>query len=335
VSERVLGSSNPVARWGRKSKRSCFDSIGGFVAGIVLFFVTFLIPFNAARTEKDSKDVRKLEVISAEQASGWDGKALVEGVLTVSNSPRAPFGNSSGIVAYRYLVEDYETKIVTKVETHTETRNGQDVEVKEEVKKEVSDWVTKRDDKVWADLQLGAVNIEPGAVDIRLGWEEIYKSENPPGKHRETVEVIRPPLKVLLAAELAGGQIAAQPDFAILTWQSKDELVASLNQAEEGRRWGLIFLSILLWTISLNLLMGPAMLLLNIMPVEAVGCAARAAVTFVAFLIACSMTFIVYFLTAYWWLVFILLAVLAVVAFSLGNKHRKPQMAEEVPTAEE
>ena len=37
VSRKVVGSANPIARWGRGSKSTCMDSLGGFFVGLLLF----------------------------------------------------------------------------------------------------------------------------------------------------------------------------------------------------------------------------------------------------------------------------------------------------------
>lgn len=331
VSERVLGSANPVARWGRESKSTCLGSFGGFVIGAVLFFAGFALPYYAARTEKDSRDVSKLTPVSVEQAAGISGKALLTGILQSDNSLRVPKGTASNILAYKYTVEDLVVRPETRQETKTVVRNGQDVEVTEEVTEMVEKWETTLDDEQWQPLCLGALEIDHSRAD--LPWETVFSELRADQKHREQVKVVKGGVQVLLACEMQNGAIVAKPDFYILTTKNKDELVAQMNTAEETGRWGLIIASVILWTISFNLLLGPLMILINIIPVKAVGGVVRGAVTFVSLLIASLMTWIVYVAVRYWWVIALLLAALGIWLVVALNRNRQahPQLEVEPP----
>ena len=333
VSERVIGSANPVARWGRESQSSCMGAFGGFFVGLLLFFVTFALPYCAARTEKDSKDVSKLTVITTDEAATYSGKALVQGVLQSDGTIHVPKGNASGILAYDYIVEDLVTRQEKHNETHTEVRNGKEVEVAEEVTEDVEEWQTTHQDEQWQVLRVGNITVDRMRAQIDLPWNEEYNVTSPNQKHRETVKVVKGGLNVLLACELKDGALVPIPDFYILTAKSKDELVSQMNATEETSRWMLIAASVLLWTISMNLLVGPLMLFINIVPIKALGAAARGAVTFVSFIIACLITWITYVAVRYWWVIAILLGVLAVWLIVAVNRHRqaRPQLDPEPP----
>lgn len=331
VSERVIGSANPVAKWGRETQSSCMGAFGGFFVGLLLFFVTFALPYCAARTEKDSKDVSKLQVITTEQAAAYSGKALVQGVLQSDGTLHAPKGNVSGILAYNYLVEDLVTKPEKHTETHKEVRDGKEVEVTEEVTEMVEEWQTTHQDEQWQVLRLGNITIDQSRAQIDLPWNEEYNVLSPSQKHRESVKVVKGGLTVLLACELKDGALVDIPDFYILTSKAKDQLVSTMNASEETNRWLLIIASIVLWTISMNLLVGPLMLFVNIVPVKALGALARGAVTAVSFILACLITWITYVAVRYWWAIAILLAVLAVWLVVAVNRHRQanPQLEPE------
>jgi hypothetical protein len=331
VSERVLGSANPVAKWGRESQSSCMGAFGGFFIGLLLFFVTFALPYCAARTEKDSKDVSKLDVITTEQAATYSGKALVQGVLQSDGTIRAPKGDASGILAYKYTVEDLVTKPMKRNETHKEVRNGQEVEVTEEVTEMVEEWETTHADEQWQPLRLGGITIDRNVAMIDLPWNPAYDVLSQNQKHRESVDVVKGVLDVLLACELKDGAMVPIPDFYILTSKPKDQLVSQMNATEETNRWLLIIASIVLWTISLNLLVGPLMLFINVVPIKALGALARGAVTFVSFIIACMVTWVTYVAVRYWWAIVILLALLAVWLLVAVNRHRqaRPQLEPE------
>ena len=326
VSEKMLGSANPVARWGRSSKSTCWDSIGGFFLGILLFFVTFALPYCAAKTEKDSKDVAMLDVITTAQAASHSGKALVQGVITPQQQLTVPLiKDASNVLAFDYTLEHWETWTETHEETHTETRNGQDVEVTEEVTEEVSGWKVKKQDTQWAVVRLGDINIDPQRCKIDLPWESAYSNEYTRGadKYKETVKIIRGGIDVLLAAELANGQVIAKPDFNRIYAGTKEEFVSQMNREEEASRWGFIIASIVLWTIAFNLIIGPAFILFNILPIKEIGCAIRGIYTFVSLIIACLLTWITYVAIKYWWLIAILMVVLAVAIIVMASRNRK------------
>ena len=109
---RVLGSANPVARWGRGAKQTCFDSIGGFFVGLLLFFVPFGLTYCAAKTEKDSKDISQLTVKPAAEASAVDGKALLEGRVTAVEDLQPVIGEDldGPVIYYDYHVRREVTK---------------------------------------------------------------------------------------------------------------------------------------------------------------------------------------------------------------------------------
>ena len=337
VSKKVLGSANPVARWGRSSKNTCMDSIGGFFFGLLLFFVTFALPYCAATTEKDSKDMAKLDQVNAAEAAGLDGKYAVKGILSAGNEVEAPVGDvDKPILAYRYLVERYEPHIETRQETRTEVQNGMDVEITEEVEEEVWEWETLESDEDWAQFKLGTITIDPQKCKIgELKWQQVYKDEyedyDTGYKIRETCEVMYANVSVILAAEFAGGQVVDKPDFYRITTGSMDDMVAKAHGEEEGQRWMLIVLSVILWTISMNLILGPAMILINIIPIKEISGAVRGVLTFVSLIIACLITFVTYVAIRYWWVIVLaLLALTAFVIYSVNkNRSAEPDIDEE------
>jgi hypothetical protein len=132
---------------------------------------------------------------------------------------------------------------------------------------------------------------------------------------------------VLLAADLHGGQIAEDPDFAILTYKSSEELIAELHKTEEGQRWLLIAMSVILWTVSLNLIVGPAMVLFNIFPIQAVGCALRSLIGLLSFVVACALTAVMYISVRYWWAVLLGLALIIWLLVSVIRKGKTPAAA--------
>ena len=311
INEKILGSANPMAMWGRNSSQSCFGAFSGFFIGLLMFALTFLLPFNAARTEKDSKDVSHLQVMPVADAASFSGKALLSGTAEAVSRMQVPRGSANNIFAFNYTVEEYVTHDETHEETHTEVRNGKEVQVTEQVTEEVTEWIENKDRSrnEWSDIRFGHLTLQHGQTGLKidLPWREIYKSGDEGTKLRETVEVVDGNKQCLLAVELNNGQVVDKPDFFRLTDKSKDELTSAMNSEEESSRWMLIILSVVLWTISFNLMLGPAMLMFNIFPVKQVGGCARGIVTLLSLIAAVLTTWITYVFTRYWWVIVLLL----------------------------
>jgi hypothetical protein len=325
ISRKVIGSANPAARWGRHAKASCWDSISGFFVGLVLFLVTFSLPYCAAKTEKDSKQLA-MDVTPVAQAASLTGIATVQGPLTAVNQLQVPYAETDKpVLAYDFLREDWETWEETHNETHTETVNGKDEEVTEEVTEEVSGWKELTHELQWSPIRLGSINIDHNKCRIELPWQQTYQQEFEDNgtRIRDTVKVVEVPQDAYLYAEFTDGQIAPDPDFARLSTRGPEAQKQQMNKEEESGRWLKIIAAIILWTISLNLLLGPAMLLINIIPVQQIGAAVRAVLTFVSFVIACIMTFVTYTFIRYWWVFVLLLVVLAVVVTVSAMQRRQ------------
>lgn len=329
VSERVIGSSNPVARWGRESKSTCFDSIGGFFVGLLLFFITFSLPYCAAKTEKVSQDVAQWEVISTIESAGHTGPALVEGVVEAASEITPPVIDvDKPILAYHYLVERFETRLEPREKTETVTRDGQDVEVTTEELVEVQEWVTVDEDRTWAEVKLGGVRIDPQKCKMELPWVSKFHDTyaSPSGEDmREEVSVVYAGAKVLLAAELESGQVKPQSKPYRLTTGSKDELVGQMHREEESRRWFFLIASVILWVIAFNLMVGPAMIIFNIFPIKAIGTAVRAIIGVIALVMAIITTAVTYVVIAYWWVIALLMVVLAVAVVVAANRGRQAE----------
>ena len=336
VKRRVVGSANPIARWGRDSKTTCFDSIGGFFVGLLLFFVTFALPFCAARTEKDSKDIAQLDVIPVAQAQAVDGKALVQGQLTAATEISPPIEDPERpILAYRYALERYEPHDETRTETRTEIEGGQEVEYTDEVIEEVWEWEILDSESDWAKATLGTINLDLQKCTHDLDWKSLFSDKYTDADTgydmRESVEVIYAGDSVILAGEFAGGQVIAGADFYRLTTGTKDELVGEMHQEEETQRWVLIVLSVILWAISFNLIVGPAFILLNIVPIKAVGAAARGIFGVIALIMAVITTAVTYIVIAYWWVIALLMVVLAVALVVVANRNREAEPELDLP----
>jgi len=327
VSERVLGSSNPVARWGRESKSTCMDSIGGFFFGLLLFFITFSLPYCAAQTEKVSQDVAKWDVVTSVDAAAYSGSALVSGELIAASEITPPIIDvDKPILAYHYSVERFETRYETRTETEIKTIDGQDVEVTTEVEDKIEEWVIVDEDKAWATVKLGGITINPQKCKMDLPWVSKHSDSytGPTGDEmREEVLVIYAGATVLLAAQFNDGQVAVESKPYRITTESKDQLVATMNTEEETRRWLFLIGSVVLWMIAFNLMTGPAMIILNIFPIKVIGAAMRVVIGVISFIMAAITTAVTYLVVAYWWVIALLMVGVAVAIVVTANRDRK------------
>jgi len=329
VSRRVVGSANPVAKWGRDSKSTCMDSIGGFFFGVLLFLVTFSLPFCAARTEKDSKQV-KMDVTPAAAVAEVEGIATVQGNLSASPALAPPVGEpDQPILAYDYLVERYEYWEETHEETRTEIEGGKEVEYTEEVTTEHEGYREYQHEKKWGNVKLGGISIDPNKCKIDLPWVEIlkeeYLNEATMDQMRQTVKVIYAAADVYLYGEFAGGQIVDKPDFYRLSTRPPEAEAEQMHKEEESGRWFKIIAAIILWTISFNLMLGPAMVLINIFPVKAIGAGMRFVLTLVSLVLACIITLVTYTFFRYWWVFVLLMVGLAVWVIISANQKRQAE----------
>jgi hypothetical protein len=297
---------------------------------LILFFVTFALPTCAARTEKVSNQLKRLTVEGADSVAGKSGIVLLSGTLNAAGQLVPPHATTQGVIAYHYRTADYETRLETRKETRTEVRGGKDVQITEDVTEEVTDWVEKTNEKRFSSgWNIDGFEIDPNRAVLDLPWELVFSEDD--GKHRESVEVIASGINVLLAVDLDSGRVSEKPKIYRLTTKTQEQLVTQLHGSEEASRWGLLILSVVLWTLSLNLIIGPALILINIFPIQVIGAAVRTVITIVSFTTACILAASVYALVKYWWLIALLMAALAVVVF-ISSQKKGSATSEEVTT---
>ena len=326
---RVIGSANPVAKWGRDSKQTCFDSIGGFFFGVLLFFVPFVLTYCAATTEKDSQDIAKLSVVQAQDAGSISGMSLVKGVVTAANTvtPYIGEGVDGAVLFYDYEVRREETRIEQQDRTETRIENGQEVEytITEDV--EVTEWVTVEHESEWGDLRLGPIQVNPKKCRVNLTekttFTDSYRDTVTGEPWEEKQTVIYADVSAILAAEFQDGKVVDEPDFYILTTKSQEELVAQLNTAEETSRWGKVIFAIILMTISFNLMLGPAMLLINIFPIKQLSGAIRFVIFICSAILSTAIVGATYMFVRFWWVIVLVILGLAVWIVIEAGKHRE------------
>lgn len=332
VSEKTLGSSNPVARFGRKLG----DSVRGIIFGLILIVVGFGLMWYAEKQPEYSKVVTALPLTEVAQTTGSE-----TGLLKVGGTPTAvdPFKyqeNPQPLLYYRKTVE--ELKKVKKVSTETRVvqQNGQDVEQTVEKTDYVDEWVMASDESKWTDFSMGKVAVRPGtyAPDAQLltvfsqeerltGAQESPKAGDrtpdmdPPTKRRTTVVVLPANIKLLVVGEVVGGVITGGTPF-VVTDKSNDQLVASMKSGESKMYWGMKIAAWLFMTIGFLMLFGPIAAFLDILP--GLGGLFNT-VLFVAFgILSAVIVALGTVVIRYWWAILILLVVLIVVGIMRRKK---------------
>lgn len=327
--KRVIGSVNQVAKWGRDSKQTCVDSLGGFFFGVLLFFVPFGLTYCAATTEKDSQDIASLSIIMAEDAATVSGAALVKGVVESATTVQPAIAVEGGkeILFYDFLVRREETRIEQQQRTETVIENGQEVELTITEDVEVTEWVTVEQHTQWGDLRLGSIRIDPKKCKVelprRVTFSDSYTDNETGEPWEEKQLVIYAGNPAILVAEFDNGQVVPDPDYYILTTKSKKELVAQLNLAEEQSRWFKVILAIVLMTISFNLMLGPAMLLINIFPIKQIGTVLRFVLFICSAILSTAIVGATYVFVRFWWVIVLLILGLAVWIVVEAGKNRE------------
>ena len=97
VSETVVGSSNPIARYGR----SLVDSIKGIGTGFIMVLIGFVILYWSVGMKENSGAVAKLPLTPAESVSASQaGLVKITGKPTLAASLVAP-KSSENVVYYK------------------------------------------------------------------------------------------------------------------------------------------------------------------------------------------------------------------------------------------
>lgn len=269
VSEKVLGSSNPVARFGRNVSRS----ISGIFFGIMLIIAAFGVLWWGSGQKNYSQDVAALP-LQAMVAADQSGMAKIQAVPALSNSVTAPVMKQA-VVYYEYKKQEFKKVKEMRTETRTVQRDGKDVQQQVEKEAYVDKWFDVASDKNWAQFSVGGASVNPTSASLSyLDLQTLYDKETPVStntqldvvqKTREVVKAfpIGPPL--LVVGAVAGDTIASGEPF-IISSLSSDGLTLAMQKSESTRGWIIKVLAWLLMTCGAVLLFGPIATLLNILP---------------------------------------------------------------------
>ena len=299
VSERVVGSSNPVARY----FRNLMKSVGGVVLGLILFFGSFGVMWYSENFTEHSKVVEALEM--SEPTALEEGTVKFEGALEVSEYVYAE-PNYDLALYYSYFEEFCELETYT--ETEIVTRDGQDIE--QTIEKERNAWVglTEKPVVEWATFTVGGVNVSPSGAMNRLQLTEISSEGNFEGgecvlgsyRHKTMGFVPTDSTTLFVVGDYLGGSVSGGETF-IITDMGNDALVAKLQAEEKMLFWVLKAVAAFMFAAGLTLIVSPVLMLLNVLP--GLGKALQAVVFFVSLLVGIVVVLLATIILKFWWLI--------------------------------
>ena len=243
VSERVLGSANPVAKWGRDSKAPPAwtpSAASSSAASVLRHLRPALLRGDDGEGQQGHRqaDRHRRRRPRRTERQGAGHRHLTTDALIIP--PKGAPGRCWPTTTWSKTTK----RIPRRARRRTRrSRTARKSRSRRKSPRCLGLGRQDRRDEVGAAETRRHRNRSPPRQHRNLPWEETWSYTDPQGTHRERLEVMRPGLDVLLAAQLQNGQVAAQPDFYIVTTHSKDELVASHGRAEEGQRWLLIIAS--------------------------------------------------------------------------------------------
>lgn len=300
VSERVIGSSNPVARY----FRNFMKSVGGVFIGILLFFGSFGVMWYSENFTEHSKVVEALPMSGA--SALVEGTVKFEGPLIVSEYVYAK-PDSKQALYYNYLQEKCELEVYQV--TETVTRNGQDIE--QTVEKERNVWKGEPVEE-WGIFSAGGIPVTASTAMNRLNLTELSKQGDfgngtcVIGSVRHMTEGFVPTdsAKLLVVGDYLGGSVSGGGTF-IVTDMGNDALIAKLQTEEKTLFWMLKAGAAILFALGLTLIVSPVLMLLNILP--GLGKALQVLVFFVSLILGIIVVLLATIILKLWWLILILL----------------------------
>ncbi len=344
VSRKVLGSANPLAKGFRDTKQGCMDSIGGMFLGFILFALAFVPAWCSVRgVAEHSKTLDALPLLTAAEAKGQTGLLKVHG--KPENVEVMPFdiackeiNAKEDVFWYHTALKEFREHPETRQKTVTRTVNGQEVQETVEEQYMVQDWqVLDEQTQAASSFMLGEIEVLPRESDLRLTRFESCQDKGPETLGSRWLLVEYLPIEdvgdLVVVGEMVSDRISSGTPF-IITDKSADELVADLAASESAAKWGLTALSVILFFLGFNLIIGPLLFLLKYVPF--VGGGLRFVIGVISLVLSIVLVLIIKFVILYWWVILVLLAgVVILVAVLAGRRHPKAveeKAAPEMPS---
>ncbi len=314
VSERIVGSSNPIARY----FRNFMKSVGGAILGVALFFGSFGVMWYSENFVKHSEVVVALPM--SDSSALTEGTVKFDGPVDIASFAYAK-PNNEPVLYYSFLEE---TCILEKYTvTETVTRNGQDVE--QTVEKERNVWKGQPVEQ-WADFTVGGTKVSPSTAMQRLTLTNISQDGDYSGntcviggiRHKTEAFASGPATRLIVVGDYLSGMVSGGTTF-IISDLTNDQLVAKLQSEEKALFWMLKGIAVLMFAAGLTLIVSPILMLLNILP--GLGKFLQILVFIVSFLLGIVVVLLATIILKLWWL--ILIIIIGLLVYTWKKKKEK------------
>ncbi len=311
VSERVIGSSNPIARY----FRNLIKSVGGVLLGLILFFGSFGVMWYSENFTEHSVVVEGLEI--SQPAMMLEETVKFEGPVEVLSYATA-MPNGEDVLFYSYLQETCELEIYT--ETQVVTRDGQDIE--QTIEKERNVWKGEVDEG-WGEFSVAGIPVLPTEAKNRLTLTELSKDGDYSGndciigatRHKTEGFIPSESTTLLVVGDYLDGSVSGGETF-IVTDLNNEELIAKLQAEEKALFWMLKAAAVITFAVGLTLILSPIAMLLNILP--GLGKMLQILILIVSLIIGVVVVLLATIILKLWWL--ILLALIALGVYTWKKK---------------
>ncbi len=314
-----------------KAGKGCLDSIAGIFFGVILFGLAFLPAVCSENVEEVSKLVEELPLTSLTDASSTDGLIKIQGEpsdvdsIDFRQEGCSDLRNGLDVFWYEWTLYEYTEREVTS----TDSDGNSYTEIEE-------DWEMEETESDVADFSLEDVDVNPDSARVLLVEADKCDDRGPEIIGEEWLHVEYMPVDdldtLLVIGEKSGDRIRAGHPF-IVTDLNSPELVAQLAQEEATARTVLTIISIVLFFIAFNLIIGPLLFVLKYVPV--IGKGLRFMIGIGSLILAVIFTFLTKFIIAFWWVILLLLIVIIVVLVNISKRKEAPAPAPEVHKAED
>lgn len=330
VSESVVGSSNPIARYGR----GIMDSIKGIGGGFISILIGFFLLYNSVGMKENSGMVAKLPVTPSENVSMTQvGLVKMTGKPQTVTSLISP-KTSESVIYYKYTTEEFRKVEQMKTEYRTVQKDGQDVQQTVETPYWTDVWVPTNTDEKSVDFKLGQITVQPQSASKNYNLKSIYDQEialpaaanptqivpvtyggknvnsYPATKTRERVVGVPADQTILVIGEVNNGYLRSGDPF-IVSNKTDAEVVADLKSAENLKFWLMKGGAWFFIATGLTALFGPIFAILNILP--GLGSALNGLVFFVNAILAAIIVALGSLVIKFWY-IFLAVIVIGVIA---------------------
>jgi hypothetical protein len=334
VSETVVGSANPVAKF----FRGFVASIKGIATGFIMIIIGFVMIWFFANQVEHSKTIAGLPLQSPSEVMGQSGMVKISDFPSYDNLMVTPFVDKE-VLYYTLTTEEYAVR--EKKSTRTITRDGQ--EIRQEVVDYVPEWRTVSSETKWSEFKLGEIRIEPGKAKLQMNTSEFftettdleYDSSKPadqivgvPQQKRVTVTGVPRGDEIIVVGMLSNNLIASGDENGTFFLSNKSDqvLIADQTSKEKTTFWILVVLSWFLMTTGFTMLFGPITKMLNIIP--GVGGLVSGLLFIIFGIISAVIVLLGYIGMKYWWA--IVLLVFAGLGYLVYSKLSKGKVKEVV-----